>query len=132
MAEQANNQVPRQASLAECNRQMIGAIRNERKVVTMKGPDGIIKVPLKMVDGLRKDGYQVIEEVPSEQKTDGGEKKTGNDDPVKYQYNFKEYTAEELLGLAEKAGLAKNVKKPETILAKLTEMNFNPDGGSEE
>lgn len=80
-------------------------------------PGEVVDVDEKQAEALIKAGFAEA----AEPKADG--------DTAKYSYKDTEYTAEELLELAKKAKLPENVSNPNTIIKKLTELDFDPNSG---
>lgn len=120
----------KQATLQECNRQMRAIGATEKQVVQLKGPAGIISVPRSEVDLFTRQGYVPVEAPAGTKEEDGsnagGQNNSGNGGAA-FEYKGKKYTADEVLALRDKAGIAKTVKKPETIIGKLVELDFDPD-----
>lgn len=121
----------RQASLHECNRQMLAIGQTEQQTVTLTGPAGTITVPrINMLEYTRQ-GYVVVESTgtkpvdPNAGKGNGGE---GGGETL-FEYNGQKYTEAQLQAFAEKAGVSKTVKKAETIIVKLQEAGFDPNAG---
>ena len=63
-------------------------------------------------------------------KMPGDDAGNDGDDAVVFTYKGVEYTEDELKVFAEKAGLPGNISKSETIIKKLTELDFDPDAGN--
>ena len=143
----------KQASLQECNAQMMETIANQRKVVEMKGPAGQIKVPVTEVAMYRQKGYvevvgNTLAEAANASVSESTETGTGKGDNSETEnagteneggsgseeetVNFESYTDEQLQEFVAIAGLPGTVKKRETIIAKLTELGFKPETGTGE
>lgn len=131
---------PRQATLAECNKQLVDSMKNEKKIIEMIGPAGRINVPKSDEILYRQKGYSVVVESASNDKkattspqkqtsstvTDDGGDNSGNDGNGP-KVDFSQFDDEQITDFAKQAGLPGNVKKRETIIAKLVEQGFVPD-----
>lgn len=73
---------PRQATLAECNKQLVDSMKNERKIIVMIGPAGRISVPKADETFYRQKGYSVVvESVSNEKEADTSSQTQSQTDP---------------------------------------------------
>ncbi len=127
----------KQATLAECNQQMLETEAGQSKTIEMVGPAGRICVPVNQLMYYRERGYAEIkaQQDAAENNSGTGESKEGaenqGNDETDTVVDYSTYTDEHLLEFAKIAGLAGNVKKRETIIAKLTELGFKPETTNE-
>lgn len=84
--------------------------------VEMVGKSGRVKVALDTVQEYMNKGYKLAEKIEDEPATGGGDK-----------VSFEKYSDEDIQKFAKQAGIPGNVKKRETIIAKLEEMKFDPN-----
>lgn len=103
-------------------------------ITTMAGPDGVvmagkkIDLPKDKADELVAGGYAIELETPvvAPAAMDEPQADVPAEPKTKEPIDFADCDDEELAVYAQLAGLGKQITKRETIIKKLTEMNFQP------
>ena len=62
-------QLPRQATLAECNQQLINSIRHSKKTIEMIGPAGLVRVKATEKNFYLSRGYELVDETDTTKET---------------------------------------------------------------